>query len=322
MKIDWIKRILVVGAGTMGHSIATVFAQGGFEVDLVDVKEDVLRRAMSLIRSNLDTLKEGGLIHPKAIPKVINRVRPSTSLEVGERADFVVEAISEDQRAKRELFRNLDRICPQQTIISSNTSYLNIFRFAKTSRAEKTLIAHWYVPAHLIPLVDVVKGPRTSMETVETVKTLLRKLGKEAVVMKKFIPGYIVNRLQRAMAREIFYLLDKGYASPEEIDRAVKSSLGVRIPVLGVVQRYDFAGLDLALTFEQNPSIHLVSRNRSPRTLMDLVKRGRLGVKSGKGFYDYSSRKMGDVLKERDMKMIKLLKFLEIPLSPPLAKGD
>jgi len=312
MRIDWIKRVLVVGAGTMGHSIAMVFAQGGFEVDLIDVKEEVLDRAMSLIRSNLYTLKEGGLIHSKAIPKVINRIRPSTSLEVGERADFVVEAISENQKAKRELFRYLDRICPQRTIISSNTSYLNIFNFVRTSRPEKVLITHWYAPPHLIPLVDVVKGPRTSMDTLETVKTLLLKLGKEPVVMKKFIPGYIVNRLQRAMAREIFYLLDKGYASPEEIDRAVKNSLGIRIPVVGIVQRYDFAGLDLALTFEQNPSIHLVSKDRSPKTLMDLVRRGHLGVKTGKGFYDYSSTKMSDVLKERDMKMIKLLKFLQL----------
>jgi 3-hydroxybutyryl-CoA dehydrogenase len=296
----------------MGHSIGMVFAQGGYEVDLVDLREEILDKALRLIQSNLHTLKEGGLIHSKAIPKIINRIHPSTSLDVGERADFVVEAISEDQRAKSELFNVLDRICPAKTIISSNTSYLNIFSFAKTSRPEKMLIAHWYVPPHLIPLVDVVKGPRTSKETVETVKTLLLKVGKEPVVMKKFIPGYIVNRLQRAMAREIFYLLEEGYASPEEIDRAVKNSLGVRIPVVGVVQRYDFAGLDLALTFEQNPSIHLVSKARPPKTLMDLVKRGHLGVKSGKGFYDYSSRKMSDVLKERDMKMIKLLKFLEL----------
>ncbi|TLM98276.1 3-hydroxyacyl-CoA dehydrogenase family protein, partial [bacterium] len=239
MRIDWIKRVLVVGAGTMGHSIALVFACGEFEVDLVDVKEEVLDRAMSLIQTNLHTLKEGGLIHSKAISKIINRIHPSTSINVGEKADFVVEAISEDPRAKKDLFHVLDRICPKKTILSSNTSYLNIFKFTKTSRPEKMLIAHWYVPAHLIPLVDVVKGPRTSMETVETVNTLLLKLGKEPVVMKKFIPGYVVNRLQRAMAREIFYLLDKGYASPEGIDRAVKNSLGIRIPVLGVVQRYD-----------------------------------------------------------------------------------
>jgi len=312
MKIDWIKRILVIGAGTMGHSIAMVFAKGGYEVDLVDVREEILEKALKLIQSNLNTLREAKLLHAKAIPKILGRIHPSTSLDVGKEADFVVEAISEVPKAKKELFHSLDRICPQRTILTSNTSYLDIFRFVRTSRSKKILIAHWYVPPHLIPLVDVVKGPRTSMETVETVKALLLKLGKEPVVMKKFIPGYIVNRLQRAMAREIFYLLDKGYASPEEIDAAVKNSLGLRIPVVGVVQRYDFAGLDLALTIDRNPSIHLVSKDRLPKTLIDLVKRGHLGVKSGKGFYDYSSRKMSDVLKERDMKMINLLKFLEL----------
>jgi 3-hydroxybutyryl-CoA dehydrogenase len=205
----------------------------------------------------------------------------------------------------------LDQICPKKTILASNTSYLNIFQFLRTSRPEKILIAHWYAPPHLIPLVDVVRGPRTTEETVETVKALLSKLGKRPVVMKKFIPGYIVNRLQRAMAREIFHLLDGGYASPEEIDTAVKNSLGIRIPVAGVVQRYDYAGLDLALTFERNPSIHLVSRDRRPKTLINLVSKGYLGVKSGRGFYDYSSRTVGEVLRERDMKMIKFLNFLE-----------
>jgi len=311
MGIDWIKKILVVGAGTMGHSIAMVFAQGGYEVDLVDIKEKALEKALELIHSNLQTLKEAKLISSNAIPKILHRIHPTTSLDVGEKADLVVEAISEDQKAKKELFHSLDRICPQRTILTSNTSYLNIFQFLKTGRSEKVSIVHWYAPPHLIPLVDVVKGPRTSMETVETLKAILLKLGKRPVVMKKFIPGYIVNRLQRAMAREIFYLLDRGYASPEEIDTAVKNCLGVRIPVVGVVQRYDFTGLDMALTFERNPSIHLVSRKVIPKTLAKLVKKGHLGVKSGKGFYDYSSRRMSDVLRERDIKLIETLKFFQ-----------
>jgi 3-hydroxybutyryl-CoA dehydrogenase len=126
-----------------------------------------------------------------------------------------------------------------------------------------------------------------SVETVETLKRVLLRLGKKPVVMNKFIPGYIVNRLQRAMAREIFHLMDKGYASPEDIDTAVKSSLGIRIPVVGVVQRYDFTGLDLALTFEKNPSIQLVSKDVFPKTLSPLVKKGHLGVKTGRGFYTY-----------------------------------
>ncbi len=310
MKIDWIKRILVVGAGTMGHSLALVFAQGGYRVELVDIDERTLERAIGLIRSNLETLGKMEMIDSRSIPEITERIEPATSLDGGKRADLVVEAIAEDPEAKKRLFRSLDRICPPRTILASNTSYLNIFQFLRTGRSKKVLITHWYAPPHLIPLVDVVRGPKTSAETVAVVKALLLKLGKKPVVMKKFIPGYIVNRLQRAMAREIFYLLDKGYATPEDIDTAVKSSLGVRIPVAGVVQRYDFAGLDLALAFEKNPSIRLVSKDVPPKTMTRLVKKGCLGVKSGKGFYDYSPKTMEEVLKERDVKLIELIKFL------------
>lgn len=311
MTTDRIRRVLVVGAGTMGHSIGLVFAQGGYEVDLVDINEDILGKGLKLIQSNLRTLKDGKIVSPRLIPKILGRIHPSTSLEVAKKADLVVEAISENPKAKKELFQTLDRLCPARTIFTSNTSYLNIFRLAKRIRPEKMLICHWYAPPHLIPLVDLVKGPGTSVMTIKTVRQVLLKLGKTPVVMKKFIPGYIVNRLQRAMAREIFYLLDGGYATAEEIDRAVKSSLGIRIPAVGVVQRYDYTGLDLALAFERNPSIHLVSKERSPRTLSRLVEKGYLGVKSGRGFYDYSSKSIADVLKERDQKLIKLQKFLK-----------
>jgi len=311
MTTDEIRRILVVGAGTMGHSIALAFAQGGHEVDLVDVNEDILRKGLKLIQSNLRTLKDAKLVNIKSIPKILGRIHPSTSLDVAKKADLVVEAISENPKAKKELFQALDRLCPARTIFASNTSYLNIFRLAKRIRPEKMLISHWYAPPHLIPLVDLVGGPKTSSITIKKVKEILLQLGKTPVVMKKFIPGYIVNRLQRAMAREIFHLLDGGYATAEEIDRAVKSSLGIRIPVVGVVQRYDYTGLDLALAFERNPSIRLVSTGRRPKTLSQLVKKGYLGVKSGRGFYDYTSSNVADVLKERDNKLIKLLEFLK-----------
>ena len=311
MSIDWIKRIMIAGAGTMGHSIAMVFAQGGYTVDLVDLNEDILGKALHLIQSNLRTLREAKLIDSKAIPKVLSRIQLSSSLEAAREADLVIEAISEDPKAKKKLFHSLDRICPARTILTSNTSYLNIFKLVKTNRPENILIAHWWAPPHLLPLVDVVRGPKTSPETVMTIKEILLKLGKKPVVMNKFIPGYIVNRLQRAMAREIFHLLDEGYTSPEDIDTAVKSSLGIRIPVVGVVQRYDFTGLDLALSFEKNPSIHLVSKDVLPKTLSRLVKKGYLGVKAGRGFYDYSSRPMAEVLRERDVKLIELLKFFK-----------
>ncbi len=307
---NWVKRVLIVGAGTMGHSIAMVFAQGGYEVDLIDLNQDILEKSLALIQANLQTLKEAGMIGGKSIPNILNRIHPSTSLEVAKKADLVIEAISEHPKAKREVFQTLDGLCPDRTILTSNTSYLNLFQLTKGIRPEKMLICHWYAPPHLIPLVDLVQGPRSSEATVKTLRQILLELGKTPVLMKKFIPGYIVNRLQRAMAREIFFLLDRGYATAEEIDRAVKNSLGIRIPVVGVVQRYDYTGLDLALTFERNPAIHLVSKDRTPKTLSRLVKKGYLGVKSGKGFYDYSSKRLEEVLKERDRKLIEMMKCL------------
>lgn len=310
-KGDGIEGVFVVGAGTMGHGIAMVFAMHGYEVGLMDISEEALTKALHLIRSNLVTLNEEGLIAAKAIPQTLSRIRPTRDLEEVATTDLVVEAIVENPKEKRKLFRTLDTLCPARTIFASNTSYLNVFPYLKTERRKRVIITHWWAPPHLIPLVDVVGGPETSPETITTVENLLRTLGKEPVVMKKFIPGYIVNRLQRAMAREIFYLLDGGFASAEEIDRAVKNSIGLRIPVVGVVGRYDFTGLDLALSFEQNPSIHLVSKDRKPRTLARLVKAGRLGVKAGKGFYDYSHRSPAEVMRERDRRLIALMRFLK-----------
>jgi 3-hydroxybutyryl-CoA dehydrogenase len=312
MDAPWIKRVMVVGAGTMGHSLAMVFALAGdYEVDLVDIRPEILKKAFEVIRSNLQTLKGTRLIPGKSIPRILDRIHSSTSLGAAKRADLVIEAISENPKAKKKLFVGLDTFCPPRTIFASNTSYLNVFKLVPAVRPSKMLITHWWAPPHLIPLVDVVRGPKTSDDTVETVRNVLLKLGKVPVVMEKFIPGFIVNRLQRAMAREIFYLLDHGYATPEQIDIAVKNSLGIRIPAVGVVQRYDFAGLDLALAFEKNPSIRLVSRTRPFETLIRLVRKGDLGVKSGKGFYDYSSRKMSEVLRERDLKLIETIKFFK-----------
>ena len=312
MGFDWIKRILVVGAGTMGHSLAQTFAQKGYPVALVDIKGEILDGAASHIAANLRTLEDLKFLDKGNAKEIIERINFLTSLEEGARdVDLAIEAISEDTGAKEKLFGQLEVLCPPRAILASNTSYLNIFELRTLKRLEKILITHWYAPPHIIPLVDVVKGPRTSRETVETVKDLLTKLGKKPVVMDKFIPGFIVNRLQRALAREIFHLLDNGYATAEDIDTAVKASLGIRIPILGVVQRYDFAGIDLAYQFMKNPSIHLASEDKPSETVKRLVEYGRLGVKSGRGFYDYSGRTMEQIMRDRDTKLIKLRNFLE-----------
>ncbi len=312
MGTDWIRKILVVGAGTMGHSLAQTFAQGGYPVALVDLNRETLDRAAGLIASNLRTLEDLQLLEKGKGTEIIERIHLLTSLEEGARdADLAIEAIFEDVDAKGELFERLETLCPSRTILASNTSYLNIFELKTMKRLEKTIITHWYAPPHIIPLVEVVRGPRTSEETVESVKKLLSQLGKKPVLVNKFIPGFIVNRLQRALAREIFHLLDNGYATGEGIDIAVKASLGIRIPILGVVQRYDFTGIDLVHQFMRNPSIDLVSEDKPSETLQELIDRDHLGVKTGRGFYDYSGKKMEEIMRDRDIKLIKLKSFLE-----------
>ena len=312
MGTDWIRRILVVGAGTMGHSLAQTFAQGGYSVALVDINREALDKGASLIASNLRTLEDLHLLERGKRKEIIKRIRLLTSLEEGARdADLVIEAIFEDLEAKGELFQQLETFCPSRTILASNTSYLNIFELKTLKRHEQIIITHWFVPPHIIPLVEVVKGPGTSRETAETMKELLSQLGKKPIIMDTFIPGFIVNRLQRALAREIFHLLDNRYATAADIDTAVKASLGIRIPILGVVQRYDFAGIDLALQFMKNPPINLVSEDKPSETIKRLVHQGHLGVKSGRGFYDYSGKKMEEIMRDRDIKLLKLKDFLE-----------
>jgi len=312
MGTDWIKRILVVGAGTMGHSLAQTFAQGGYSVTLVDLNRETLDKAASLIASNLRTLEDLNLLDRGQGEEIMDRIHLLTSLEEGSRdADVAIEAIFEDYEAKEKLFQRLETLCPARTILASNTSYLNIFELKTLTRLEKIVITHWYAPPHIIPLVEIVRGPNTSRDTVEIMKKLLLKLGKKPVVMDRFIPGFIVNRLQRALAREIFHLLDNGYATAEDIDTAVKASLGIRIPILGVVQRYDFTGIDLVDQFMRNPSIGLVSEDKPSKTLERLVDRGHLGVKSGRGFYDYSGKEIEQIMRARDIKLIKLANFLE-----------
>jgi 3-hydroxybutyryl-CoA dehydrogenase len=307
-----IRNVTIVGAGTMGHSLAQVFAQGGYDVWLNDLKEEILSKAMSLIASNLMTQVELGFLEKSQQASILKRIQTSTKIaEAGNKADFVVEAIIEDAGAKKEMFQTLDKICPPEAILASNTSYMNIFQFVKTKRPEKVLITHWFAPPHIVPLVEVVRGPETSPEVVEAVKALLIKLGKKPIVLSKFLPGFIANRLQSALGSEVLFLLDNGYATPEDIDEATKASFGLRIPILGLVKRMDFTGLDLTQKIISNRLYEPPRPQGSSKSIDRLVVQGKLGVKSGGGFYDYGDRAPEEIMKERDIKLIKLREFLK-----------
>ena len=312
MKSIDIKRVLVVGAGTMGYSLALTFAKGGFDVFLIDRDNQILLNARKLIGSALETLKQTGLVTDVEISKVMTRIKASTNLvEAAREADLVIEAATEKPFIKKDIFHLLDVNCPRHTILTSNTSYLNIFDIAETGRPDKVLIAHWFAPPHIIPLVEIVAGDKTSSETVETVKEVLEKLGKKTIVLNRYIPGFLVNRIQRAIQREVFYLLDNNYAGIEDIDTALKASLGIRLPIVGVLQSMDFAGLDLVFASRKNTPIELAPYSGVPKIVEQKVKKGELGVKTGRGLYDYSGRSTEEILRQRDLKYLKILQALE-----------
>lgn len=304
--------VTIVGAGTMGHSLAQVFAQGGYQVFLNDISQNILIRAKSLIEANLETLAEVGLFDSKDHSAVVEeRITYTTDLAAAVASSkLVIEAIVEDPDAKKELFSELDRLSPPEAILASNTSYLDIYEFVETRRPGKVIITHWFAPPHIIPLVEIVPGPHTSPETVGIVKKILDNLGKQTIVLNKFLPGFIANRLQAALSLEVYHLLDNGYATPEDIDRATKASFGLRMPILGLVKRVDFTGLDLAQKALRNKSYGPPPVKGRSEVVDLMVSQGRLGVKAGKGFYDYGDTPIEEILRERDLKLLKLRSFL------------
>jgi len=305
------EKIFIVGAGTMGHGIAQCFAMAGFHVSLFSRKTETLNRAETLIRSSLDTLAQEGMVEREKIPEILKKIKITQSLEEGASdANLAIETVVENKDVKQDIFSRLDDICPPKTLLASNTTALNIFDFIETSRPDKVLIAHWYTPPQLIPLVDVVKGPKTSDESLQKVVQLVKDIGQSPLVLKKFVSGYVVSRLQIAILREILFLLDNDYVTPEELDTAAKAGLALRMMVLGLVQRMDFGGLDLTHKVINNPYIQkmLTPPDYKPVKLDQLVKEGHLGVKTGKGFYDYKGRDEADLCRERDIKLVRMLK--------------
>jgi 3-hydroxybutyryl-CoA dehydrogenase len=307
-----IRNVTIVGAGTMGHSLAQAFSQQGYSVWLTDIHEGILDKAKRLIASNLQTLVEMRRLEKSQLAPTLNRIQTTTVIEKAcQNTDFVIEAIIEDEAAKKELFHGLDRIAPPEAILASNTSYLDIFTFVKTRRPDKVLITHWFAPPHIVPLVEIVRGPETSQATVDRVTALMTKMGKTPLVISRFLPGFIANRLQSALTNEVLHLLDNGYATPEQIDAATKASFGLRMPILGLTKRMDYAGLDLTQKVISNAAYEAPPRRIRSRTVDRLVSEGKLGVKTGSGFHHYGGRSTEEIMKERDVKLIKLREFLE-----------
>ncbi len=308
MKLQDVKKIAICGAGTMGASFAHLYATAGYEVVLYDISKEQLERAMTLVAANLDRKIED--VEKKN--EVKNKIATTDNIETALKdVDYIVECIIEKKDIKREFYKKIDELCKEEVIIASNTSYLNIFELMPENRLARTLIAHWFSPPDLIPLVEVVKNPDLREDALNVTLELLKSLGKVPSVLNKFVTGFCINRFQRIIGREMFYMLDNDIMSVEDMDLAVKNSLIPRAMILGFAQRYDFTGLDLSAMNLENPDFVEAPIDNRPAALFDKVAQGDLGVKSGKGFFDYSDRELSEILGTRDEKLEKVFKFLE-----------
>lgn len=299
----------VIGAGTMGHGIAQVFAQAGYEVKLVDVSEEALRLASTRMKANLDLFVEAGLIGLEESRIVLSRIELTSDFENLDDFEFATESVTEDLNVKQQIFRKLDALGPKNAILASNTSGLSITEIASvTKRPERVIGTNWWNPPHIIPLVEVMRGEKTHDDTVQRTKEVLGRVGKRPILVLKPIRGFIGNRLQIALLREALYLLENGVASAEDIDTAVSYGPGFRYPVLGPFKTADFGGLDVFCHLSGDLFKELDSSAEPQKVLARLVEAQKLGVKSGEGFYKYSSREMSEMLKQRDRKLLRILK--------------
>ena len=279
-----IRNIAVIGAGLMGHSIAQEFAVSGYRVSLNDVSGERLDHARERIRQNLEMLGRSD-----EWDGVASRITFTVDLRTAVAdADLVVEAIVENLEVKQALFAKMESICGADTILASNTSTFMPSQLAEaTQNPERVIVMHYFNPPHVVPLVEVVGGRDTSPDTVETVRDLLVSQGKKPVVLEKEALGFIANRLQAALLRECFALVEDGVARPEDIDTVVTSSLGRRLGVAGPFEVFDAAGADVwhAICEQLMPDIE--SSTEVPPAIARMAESGNFGLKTGHGVYEW-----------------------------------
>ena len=279
------KKVAVVGAGTMGNGVAHVFAQQGWNVTLIDTSADAIARGMETIKKNLDRQVKKGEGSKEQGAETLGRIKTSSSLDSVKDADLVVEAATENPDIKFDIFEDLDRLAPKGTILASNTSSISITEIAKqTKRPERIIGMHFMNPVPLMKLVEVIRGKGTGEETVARTLEIVKALDKTPVVVND-APGFVSNRVLMPMINEAIFCVDEGVATPEAVDQVMK--LGMNHP-LGPLALADLIGLDVCLDIMKVLQDGLDAHKYRPAPLLErMVAQGRLGRKSGQGFYAY-----------------------------------
>ena len=278
----------------MGHGIAQEFASAGYHVRMHDVTDEQLQTARTQIEKNLDVFAENAIIEKENIPSTLQRIQTTTELTtVAENADFVIEAVTENLPLKQQIFEELDTICPPHTILASNTTALMPSQIGvNAKRKDQILNTHYFNPPYLIPLVELIRSPDTSDETVETTFELLTDIGKTPAIIEKEALGFVGPRLQAALIREAFAIVERGIASAETVDLVVRNSFGRRLSVAGPFEVFELAGWDLVLAAFEELYKDLNSSDDLNPLLRQMVESGKLGVKSKEGFYEWTDEKV------------------------------
>lgn len=286
----YLEKITIIGAGLMGHGMAQIFACYGHPVWLMESNPQVLDSAKSRIEANLKNLESHGISFKGDILEILARIQITGDLaRACQESDYVFEAIFEDLKLKQQLFADLDRLSPPNAILCSNTSVISITEIAELAKNRERIIGtHFWNPPYLIPLVEVIRA-RDSAEwcTVNTYN-LLKRVGKYPVHVHKDVPGFVGNRLQHALWREAFAIIDEGICDPSTVDDVIRNGFGLRLPILGPVETADMIGLDLTLAIHNYILKHINADPTPSKTLQAKVAAGELGFKSGKGFLNWT----------------------------------
>jgi len=305
--MSFYKNVAVLGAGTMGHALALVHADNGCKVKLFDTSDAALNRARGLIETALETLVEAGEKTVEESTLTISRIFFENSITAAlNEADLIVEAVTEDENIKKELYLKIEELALPHTVVASNTSFLNIFPLVPPSLLNRTMIVHWYTPPYIIDLVDVVPSDGCNSRDTQRMMSFLSSMGKQPILFRKFLPGYIANRIQGAINQEVFRLLDEEVASPEDIDCSIVHGLALRLAVLGQLQKIDYTGLDVAQKVFESRSVGNSTAISRCRTLDKLVSEGSIGVTAGKGFYNYDGQTPDQLYRKRDLDLLAL----------------
>ncbi|MGI6115013.1 3-hydroxyacyl-CoA dehydrogenase family protein [Luoshenia tenuis] len=312
MELQKLRTLVIAGAGLMGASMAQQFAGAGYPVTLYDISQQALEKGRRLIALNQSQAVESGASIPTQAEALRGRIAYTTDKECFGRCQLVVESIVEDMAIKQDFWREVSALTPPDCVLATNTSGLSITAIATAVQNPGRFVGmHWFNPAHLIPLVEVISGQETAPETAEFVYALAESIGKKPIRVQKDAPGFIANRLQLAILREALHIAESGIGSIEDVDRCMKYGLGLRYACLGPFEVCDLGGLDTFYHIAQYLFPDLSDVKQPTPLLTGLYQSGAYGVKAGRGFYNYSAGKADAAVKERDRLFLKAKGILD-----------